>query len=505
MFWPTTLFRHRGRAAAGRSPARGNRNRRVTLAAEILEGRQLLSTAPFVQGTVYQDVNADTVPDAGDVFQAGVTVKVFDATGTTLLAQGLTDANGHYFIQSANLVPGQTYRVTEVPPSGFAAFSPQPFTQIDSNAILSPSTAQITFAPASSTLTYTSLGFGEIGWVSVYGGNDLEYIGQLNVAVTPNAAGGTSTFTSNCMLPQISIGANSPYAVSVMSTDTTNLGPNAGAIAYLYNHYGTQPDTTVHAAAVQLALWELEFDTAVDFSAGNFKLLDVDPNAAALAQTLAAEAQAHPETAVLLDAYTAAGVANGQSMLATRNIDFVNIPGAPPPTGTLSTATIGFWANKNGQALIKSVNGGPLATSLGNWFASNLPNLFGQLAGETNSQVADYFKVVNSSGLGPKLEAQIMAVALASYVTDPNLAGGNYAAQYGFVTGNGGTGNALYNVGADGATLGLTNKTPDAVMVILQAADSLADPVTHTLFANDTAKRSSANNIFAGINQLGDI
>src|SRR5262249_43630586 len=37
------------------------------------------------------------------------------------------------------------------------------------------------------------------------------------------------------------------------------------------------------------------------------------------------------------------------------------------PLSKGQTATIGFWHNKNGQAVINNFNGGPSATALGNW------------------------------------------------------------------------------------------------------------------------------------------
>ena len=61
--------------------------------------------------------------------------------------------------------------------------------------------------------------------------------------------------------------------------------------------------------------------------------------------------------------------------------------------GKGDTATIGFWHNKNGQALIDSLNGGPTATNLANWLASQFPYLYGassanNMTGKTNADVA---------------------------------------------------------------------------------------------------------------------
>jgi hypothetical protein len=47
------------------------------------------------------------------------------------------------------------------------------------------------------------------------------------------------------------------------------------------------------------------------------------------------------------------------------------------PISAGDAATIGFWHNKNGQALIDSLNGGSTATNLGNWLATNFPYLYG--------------------------------------------------------------------------------------------------------------------------------
>src|SRR5207253_10245159 len=61
------------------------------------------------------------------------------------------------------------------------------------------------------------------------------------------------------------------------------------------------------------------------------------------------------------------------------------------------TAGIGFWNNKNGQALIKTLNGGT-GHQLGDWLAATLPHIFGanaggsDLAGQSNAAVAALFQ-----------------------------------------------------------------------------------------------------------------
>ena len=160
------------------------------------------------------------------------------------------------------------------------------------------------------------------------------------------------------------------------------------------------------------------------------------------------------------------------------------------------TATIGFWHNQNGQALINSFNGGPTSTKLGTWLASNYGCLFSDLNGKANSVVAaqflTYFNVT-----GTKTYAQVMAGALADYATSSTLAGGSMAAGYGFNVSTAGTGAKTYNVGSNGTAIGLSNNTSYTVAQLLQAANAKC-PWNATVF-------NALNIIFDGINTSGDI
>ena len=66
----------------------------------------------------------------------------------------------------------------------------------------------------------------------------------------------------------------------------------------------------------------------------------------------------------------------------------------PCPVGAGQFATIGFWQNSNGQAVINSFNGSSTSTALGNWLASNFPNLFGA----SNPYIS-----ANCASMGPRL------------------------------------------------------------------------------------------------------
>jgi hypothetical protein len=184
------------------------------------------------------------------------------------------------------------------------------------------------------------------------------------------------------------------------------------------------------------------------------------------------------------------------------------------------TATIGFWQNKNGQALLNKLNGGGTSGSaynLGNWLATNFPNMYGptttsNTAGLSNSQIADLYVMSRFKVTGVKLDAQVMATAFAVYATNQTLAGGNYAGSYGFDTSGTGTGSAYYNVGSNGAAFGFVNNSTHTIMDYLVATNLYArngilwdTDSSGTISSSEQALRDMANVVFSGINQTGDI
>jgi hypothetical protein len=180
------------------------------------------------------------------------------------------------------------------------------------------------------------------------------------------------------------------------------------------------------------------------------------------------------------------------------------------------TATIGFWNNKNGQKLIKSLNGGESAKNLGNYLAQLMPNVYGatagshNLAGKTNAQVASFYQSLFKTK-GMKLDAQVMAIALATYVTRSSLAG-SVAAQYGFTVTTDGVGTALVDVGEAGAAFGVENGTLITVLELLQRTNQRArngrlwDLNGNGSYSTaETVLREQANELFTSINEAGDI
>ena len=165
------------------------------------------------------------------------------------------------------------------------------------------------------------------------------------------------------------------------------------------------------------------------------------------------------------------------------------------------TASIGFWQNKNGQALIQSLNGGAQATQLGDWLAATLPNMFGALEGKSNTQVGQHFRMLFAIR-GQKLEAQVMATALAVYITNESLAG-TAGQGYGFTVTEYGVGNRTYDVGTNGAAFGAENHTVMTVLDLLLATDGMT--VGGILYCNEDAGlmkllRNMANEVYDDIN-----
>jgi hypothetical protein len=211
---------------------------------------------------------------------------------------------------------------------------------------------------------------------------------------------------------------------------------------------------------------------------------------------------------------TAGGTVSGDVFIVSLDTGVAGMNylyGERPPSGTPlqhgQTAGIGFWNNKNGQALIKSLNGGANSTQLGNWLAANFSHIFGanaganNLAGKTNAEVATLFqqKFVLK---GPKLDAQVMATALSVYVTNQTLAG-TAGAAYGFLVTADGAGTAEFKVGPDGTAVARANDTTMTVMEILVATDAMAS--AGNLYGGDALLRKVAADLYGAINAAGGI
>jgi len=177
---------------------------------------------------------------------------------------------------------------------------------------------------------------------------------------------------------------------------------------------------------------------------------------------------------------------------------------------------------------LRALNGGAAQTQLGNWLAETFDNIYGvdasqnNLAGMTNDQVAAFYSALfrrkqqeaKALGLGgpTKMDAQVMAVALACYVTNENLAG-TVAMGYGFLVTEDGVGTATWNVGSAGQAFGVANNTSLAVLDLLfatndQSVSGRLYDMDHDGDASDnweTLLRTLANDVYSAINERGAI
>jgi hypothetical protein len=171
------------------------------------------------------------------------------------------------------------------------------------------------------------------------------------------------------------------------------------------------------------------------------------------------------------------------------------------------TAGIGFWNNKNGQALIRALNGG-VGTQLGDWLAATLPNMYGvsagsnNLAGKSNGYIAAFFQSLFSQK-GPKLDAQVLATALSVYVTNATLDSTQVGTQYGFLVSGNGVGTATVNVGSNGEAFGVADNTTLTVLDLLKATD--AQTVGGVLYNGNSLLRKMANTAYSTLNDAGSI
>ncbi len=165
------------------------------------------------------------------------------------------------------------------------------------------------------------------------------------------------------------------------------------------------------------------------------------------------------------------------------------------------TGGVGFWNNRNGQALIQNFNGGPDSTALANWLATSFGNLYGWLAGASHSTVAGYFQSLFAHP-GANLEAKVLATALNVYATTLSL-GGTLARAYGFTVTDTGLGADAFNVGADGSAFGVADDTTRNVYELLRAVDRQA--VGGVLYGGDRALCNEANDLLDALLRSGSI
>src|SRR5438876_10456626 len=135
----------------------------------------------------------------------------------------------------------------------------------------------------------------------------------------------------------------------------------------------------------------------------------------------------------------------------------------------------------------------------------------------TNTGVAAFYKqlfarTAQTAPAGPpKVDAQIMATALAVYVTNQSLSG-TTAAAYGFQVTATGVGTRTFNVGSNGAAFGAANNASLSVLDLLLAVNARShNGLLYDLNgdgridSSEAGYRTMANDLFSAINEAGGI
>ena len=168
------------------------------------------------------DANGDTIPDGGDSYLDGVTVKLWNAAGTSVIATTTTANFGRYSF--SNLAPG-TYEVSFVTPAGDVLTTQgTPFQALSSSANVTTGFTPLVTVTSGQTKSYVSAGFqlapaaapvpaslGDFVWLD-NNGNGIQDTGEAGVA------GATVSLLSDTLVLKVSedaYGGDAQYTVCV--------------------------------------------------------------------------------------------------------------------------------------------------------------------------------------------------------------------------------------------------------------------------------------------------
>lgn len=142
---------------------------------EACERLQLLSAGVSLTGYAFSDVNVNNQFDSGEAPLAGATVTLFDLSGTTILGQATTDANGRYLfddtdnVTSGDLQPG-SYVLIETAPAGYINQGVQIASTVNAATPgATPDTINVTAGVSDGTTPPDALNFADIASSSISG------------------------------------------------------------------------------------------------------------------------------------------------------------------------------------------------------------------------------------------------------------------------------------------------------------------------------------------------
>jgi hypothetical protein len=337
------------------------------------------------------------------------------------------------------------------------------------------------------TYHYTGLVNGDTG-ASFTGALATTATGGSGVAsypITQGSLAATGNYTIDTFNPGTLTVTPAPLSAAAVTISAT-AAPFSGTVATF-----TTPDQTDGAAAFAAVITWGDGSTSSGVITGNNGSFTVSGS-----HTYAATGS----YAVSVQ------ISNPDTQSATVN-DTATVTSLGQGVTTGMTGGIGFWHNKNGQALIDCFHGGPSSTALSAWLAAAFPNLYGagaggnNLTGQTNAQVAAFY-LTQFDLHGPKVEAQVLAAALNVYATTASL-GGSASTAYGFTVSATGLGAQSFNVGSDGAAVGVANNTTLNAYELLVAVNKKA--VKGVLYGGVATLQAQAADLFDALNQAGSI
>lgn len=308
---------------------------------EVVERRELMTGIGFIGGTAF--FNAPGSGSASPSYLPGATIQLFKVGTSTPLLTAVTDAKGEY---SFNALDPGSYTVVESPPVGYSPSGNLIQSQFIAATSVTPGTIQVTI-PASFPVILNYSGVtptnSQVMTNSVNGNLLVDGVGplQASLGTTAGSTNLSGSFLTFCLddVQRVTFEGGeqfpvTPMPISALTDGTTTISTDrSGRIAYLYNHYGNASLSNIQGPALQLAIWELLYDTGAtaDFSSGNFHVVGpVAPTTQAQLDQVTTQATSYfdestgkSETAILLRATS--GLNGGfQSMIATGSFDFNN-------------------------------------------------------------------------------------------------------------------------------------------------------------------------------------
>jgi hypothetical protein len=432
-----------------------------------------------VSGTKFNDLTGNGF-SSDDTGQSGVTIDLYRATssgGETLVTSATTASNGSFSF--SNLVPGDTYYVQEVVPSGYIQTGGGP-----------SGTAGSTYYTICATNggNFTGNNFDDYliptcspTFVSYYvngGSTALSSLGGQTVQGDTVTVKFTVTMTEQLTLvsyiaPGSSWNASLAYEQQIFDEAS-----------------GTFTGTTAAPKTYTLTILVPNCYYQVDFACGPaINVLVPQTYDGCPYGPDSANIWYHGENRYVssdnggTQAYAANTVAKGEF------------------------GTTAFWTTSTtGQKLIDDFNGSSSSTQAAQWLATNFPNLYGPAAATGHSLVTSGGAYFTNTQLASAYagftggDEQVLSAALSVYATSTNLAGSvetTLAVKYGLTVSAAGSDMDTYSVGAYGSSFGVANNTTLTVMQLL------GDLNANTAAKSDVS--SGGGSVFSGINTIGNV